>query len=94
MSLSAVPHRQAGQELAWITADKSGFSRFKTSGDTANYTIGKEFKVGAFCSALSGSSIETLTDTPAAISSTKIIATSTVASNTNPMPPNPTSMDC
>ncbi|KAJ5982291.1 hypothetical protein N7451_012391 [Penicillium sp. IBT 35674x] len=89
------PHRQAGQDLAWITADKSGLLTFQNiGGDTASCTAGKEFKVGAFCSALSGNLIKTPTETPASTSSAKVIGTSTVASNTNTVPPKPSSMDC
>ncbi|KAJ5556683.1 hypothetical protein N7494_000598 [Penicillium frequentans] len=89
------PHRQAGQELAWITADKSGLLTFQNIGDTANCTIGKEFRVGTFCSALNGSSIGTATETPASISSTKVIEVSTIASSSmNPVPSKAVSMDC
>ncbi|KAJ5938424.1 hypothetical protein N7466_001558 [Penicillium verhagenii] len=87
------PHRQAGQELAWITADKSGLLTFQNiGGDTANCTIGKEFKVGTSCSALNGSAIDTATEKPAPISSAKAIAVA--SSSVNPTPPKPASMDC
>ncbi|KAJ5778443.1 hypothetical protein N7520_001689 [Penicillium odoratum] len=88
--------RQAGQELAWITADKSGLLTFQNiGGDTANCTIGKEFEVGTFCSALNGSSIETATEKPTLISSTKVIEFSTVApSSMNLVPSKAVSMDC
>ncbi|KAJ5642791.1 hypothetical protein N7490_006791 [Penicillium lividum] len=89
------PHRQTSQELAWITADKSGLLTFQNSADTANCTIGKEFEVGTFCSALNGSSIETATEKPTLISSTKVKEVSTVApSSMNPVPSKAVSMDC
>ncbi|KAJ5654871.1 hypothetical protein N7490_001874 [Penicillium lividum] len=90
------PHRQAGQELAWITADKSGLLKFQNiGGDTANCTIGKEFTVGTFCSALNGSLIDTATEKPTSISSTKVGEVSTTASSSmKSMSTKPVSMDC
>ncbi|KAJ5938317.1 hypothetical protein N7466_001451 [Penicillium verhagenii] len=90
------PHRQAGQELAWITADKSGLVKFQNiGGDTASCKIGKEFNVGTFCSALNVSSIETATKMPASISFTNVVETRTVASSTaDSMPSKPVSTDC
>ncbi|KAJ5556079.1 hypothetical protein N7513_003721 [Penicillium frequentans] len=90
------PHRQAGQELAWITADKSGLLKFQNiGGDSANCTIGKEFTVGTSCSALSDSSMKSATETPTSASSTKITGASTVGSSSmKPTSPKPVSMDC
>ncbi|KAJ5982796.1 hypothetical protein N7451_012896 [Penicillium sp. IBT 35674x] len=90
------PHRQAGQELAWITADKSGLLKFQNiGGDTANCTIGKEFTVGTSCSALSDSSMKSATETPTSISSTRVVEVNTIASSSmEPTSPKPVSMDC
>ncbi|KAJ5938303.1 hypothetical protein N7466_001437 [Penicillium verhagenii] len=90
------PHRQTGQELAWVTADKSGLLKFQNiGGDTANCSIGKEFTAGTSCSALSDSSIKSAAETPTSILSTKVIESSTVASSSmKPTSPKPVPMDC